>query len=103
TVVKIYAAGALFAASLAMLRFYCLNPVYFSAEVFSYTFLLIYLALYQHKRVNGYTIVITLIIAAMMAVIGHLVYIHWGYNYFTAAVFMTAAYNLFWGVFHYRL
>lgn len=103
SVVKIYAAGTLYAAALSWLRYFCLPAWYFSAEVFAFTFLLIYQALYQHRRVNGYTIGITLIIALMMAIIGQLVYIHWGYNYFTGAIFMTAAYNLFWGVFHYRL
>ncbi len=102
-VVKIYAAGALFAAALSMMRYICLNPNYFTAEVFCYSFLLIYESLYLHRLVTGYTIIITTLIAIMMAVIGYLVYVLWGYNYFTAAVFMTAAYNLFWGVFHYRL
>lgn len=103
TVIKIYAAGVLFAAAMSFLRYYCLSPIYFSLEVFGYTFLLIYQALYQHRKVIGYTIAITLIIAVLMAVIGYLVYVFWGYNYFTAAVFMSVCYNLFWGIFHYRL
>jgi len=103
TVIKIYAAGALFAASMSFLRYYCLSPIYFSLEVFGYTFLLIYQALYQHRKVFGYTLSITLIISILMALIGYLVYVYWGFNYFTAAVFMSVCYNLFWGIFHYRL
>lgn len=103
TVIKIYAAGILFAAALAMLRFYCLNPLYYSLEVFGYTFLLVYQALYQHRRINHYTITITLLISLMMGLIGQMVYIYWGYDYYTGAIFMTACYNLFWGIFHYRL
>ena len=52
SVVKIYTAGLLFAASMAMLRSYCLEPWYFSAEVFCFTFLLIYQALYQHRKIT---------------------------------------------------
>ncbi len=103
SVIKIYTAGVLFAASMAMLRSYCLQPLYFSAEVFCYTFLLIYQALYQHRKANGATTAQALIISLVMAVIGQLVYVYWGFNYFTAAVFLTACYNFFWGVFHYHL
>jgi hypothetical protein len=103
TVVKIYAAGVLYAASLSMLRFYCLPAAYFSIEVLCYTFLLVYVSLYQHRLVNWHTVGITALIALAMAGIGYFVYIYWGYNYFTAAVFMTVCYNLFWGVFHYHL
>jgi ABC-type enterochelin transport system permease subunit len=45
----------------------------------------------------------SLLIALIMGIIGQVVYVYWGYNYFTAAVFLTACYNFFWGVFHYRL
>jgi hypothetical protein len=103
SVVKIYTAGVLFAASMAMLRSYCLPPWYFSAEVFCFTFLLIYQALYQHRKVSGKTILQTLVISLAMGIIGRLIYVYWGYNYFTAAVFLTACYNFFWGIFHYRL
>ena len=103
TVVKIYAAGALYAAALSMLRYYCLSPFYFSAEVFCFTFLLIYQAIYQHRLVTGGNIAINFAISLVMATIGYFVYVYWGYNYFTAAVFLTACYNFFWGIFHYRL
>lgn len=103
SVIKIYTAGALFAASMGMLRRYCLDPIYFSAEVFCYSFLLIFQALYQHRRLNSSTIPKALLIALAMGVIGQFVYVYWGYNYFTAAAFLTACYNFFWGIFHYRL
>jgi hypothetical protein len=103
SVVKIYAAGALFAAAMSMLRSYCLEPWYFSAEVFCFTFLLIYQALYQHRKTNGATTLQALLLALLMAIIAQFVYVYWGYNYFTAAVFLTACYNFFWGILHYRL
>jgi len=103
SVVKIYTAGLLFAASMAMLKSYCLGPWYFSAEVFCFTFLLIYQALYQHRKTGGMATVWTLIISLAMAAIGQTVYVYWGFNYFTAAVFLTACYNFFWGIFHYYL
>lgn len=103
SVIKIYTAGVLFAASMSMLRSSCLGPWYFSAEVFCFTFLLIYQALYQHRKISPKTTVQTLLISLLMAAIGRVVYVYWGYNYFTAAVFLTACYNFFWGIFHYRL
>ncbi len=103
SVIKIYTAGALFAASMGMLRSYCLDPIYFSSEVFCFTFLLIFQALYQHRKLNNSTIPKALAIALAMGVIGQFVYVYWGYNYFTAAAFLTVCYNFFWGIFHYRL
>lgn len=103
SVLKIYTAALLFAASMSSLRFYCLPPLYFSAEIFCYSFLLIYQALYQHRLITGKNIGITLAISLAMAIIGQFVYVFWGYNYFTAAIFLTACYNLFWGIFHYHL
>lgn len=103
SVVKIYTVGLLYAASLSMLRFYCLPAWYFSVEVFCYTFLLIYQALYQHRLVMAKHIGTALLISAAMAVLAQAIYINWGYNYFTAAVFMAAVYNLFWGTFHYKI
>lgn len=103
TVVKIFAIGDLYAASLAILRHYCLSSSYFVPIVFGCTFLLVYQALYQHRLVTLQTVYMALLIAAVMGAISYPVYIYWAYNYFTAAIFMTACYNLFWGVFHYHL
>ncbi len=103
SMVKIYTAAILYAASLAILRYYCLKPEYFSVEIFCFSFLLIFQALYQHKFVNGKNMLIALSISLIMAIIGQGVYIFWGFNYFTASVFMAACYNLMWGLFHYSL
>ncbi len=103
SMIKIYAATILYGAALAMLRYYCFKPIYFSSEVFGYSFLLIYQALYQHRRINGKNTAIALGISAVMGLAGNQVYIMWGYNYFTAAIFLAALYNLMWGVFHYHL
>ena len=103
SMVKIFAAAMLYAAALSMLRYFCLNPIYFSLEVFAYTFLLVYQALYLHRLVNGKNISIALLIALVMGIVGQGVYVWWGFNYFTAAVFMAAIYNLMWGTFHYKI
>ena len=103
SMIKIYAIALAYAAALAFLRYYCLNPLYFSLEVFCYTFLLIFQALYLHRRAGGKNMAIALLIAVVMGVLGQGVYLWWGYNYFTAAVFMAAVYNLMWGTFHYHI
>ena len=46
---------------------------------------------------------IAFVISLVMGIVGYGVYVWWGYNNFTAAVFMAACYNLMWGVFHYSL
>ncbi len=102
-VIRICTAGLLFAASMAVLRSYCLDPIYFSAETFCYTFLLLYLLLYQIRKVTGRNIFIALIIALVHGVIGHFVYIYWALNYFSAAVFLTVFYNFLGELFHYYL
>ena len=103
SMIKIYAIAMVYGAALAILRYYCLNPIYFCAEVFGYTFLLIFQALYLHRRAGGKNMALALLISLIMSVIGWFVYIWWGYNYFTAAVFMAAIYNLLWGTFHYHI
>lgn len=103
TVVKIYAAGLAFAAALSFLRYYCLSSWFFSGAVFAVTFLLIYQAIYLHKKVTRVNLLITLGIATILGLMGQIIYVNWGLNYFTAAVFMTAAYNLLWGTFHYYI
>jgi len=102
-VVKIYTAAVLFAASLSFLKYYCLEPSYFVLEIFCFTFLLIYQALFQHRLVNFKNIAIDFGISLVMAIIGYYVYVLWGFNYFTAAIFLAVCYNIFWGTFHYYL
>ena len=103
TTVKIYTAVILYAASLSMLRYFCLHPAYFVIETFCFTFLLLYQAVYQHRLITGRNIAAVLLIALLMSAVALPVYLYWGLNYFTAAVFMGACYNFLWGIFHYRL
>jgi len=103
SVVKIYTAGLLFGAGLAITRRFCLGEWLYAALVLCLTFLLVYQALFQHAFIRLFTIGVALLIAAAMAIIAYFVYIYWGYNFYTAAIFMAAFYNLFWGVFHYYL
>lgn len=103
SMVKIYASAVLFASSMAMLRRFCMSGEFFMLETGAFTFLLIYQALFQHKMVTLKNTAINLGLSAIMAVVGYFVYFYWGYNYFTAAVFLSACYNLLWGIFHYYL
>ena len=103
SVVKVYAAAVVFGSTMAIMRRFCLEPTLFSSAIFSLTFLLIYQALHQHKLVNARNFFVNLVIAGIMAVIAHSVYIFWGYNFYTAAIFFAAVYNLLWGGFHYWL
>lgn len=103
SMIKIYAIALAYAAALSFLRYYCLNPFYFSLEVFGYTFLMIFQALYVHRRAGGKNMALAVIISLVMGTLGYFVYVLWGYNYYTAAVFMAAVYNLMWGTFHYHI
>jgi hypothetical protein len=103
SVVKIYAVAVSYAATMAIMRRFCLEPWLFSLGIFSLTFLFIYQALFQHKKININTMLVTMVIAGVLATLGYFVYINWGFNYLTAAIFMTAFYNLFWGAYHYHL
>jgi hypothetical protein len=103
SMIKIYAGAIAYGSLLALVRRYCLPGSYLPLSVFSCTFLLIYQALVQHRKVNIRHILISLLIALAMGIISYGVLVFWGYNYFTAAIFMAACYNLFWGVFHYHL
>ena len=103
SVVKVYASAIVYGAIIVMVRRYCLDAHYLTLAVFCCTFLLIYQALFQHRLINIQNLAITLAIAIVMSFIGYGVLVFWGYNYFTAAVFMAACYNLLWAVFHYHL
>ncbi len=103
SVVKIYAVTLVYAASLSLVRHYCLDPKYFALGIFTLTFLLIYQALFQHDFINSKNLGISLVISLVLAVAGYFLVIFWGYNYFTGAVFLAVFYNLLWGIFHYSL
>lgn len=101
--VKIYASAITFGGSLAIMRRFCLPASYFSVAIFCLSFLLIYQALFQHKLLEIKNLAWTILISAIQATIGYFIYRFWGYNFYTAAVVMTASYNLMWGTFHYHL
>jgi hypothetical protein len=103
SVVKIFAVALAYGAGMGIFRRYCIDAQIFSMGVFSVTFLFVYQALFQHNLVRLNTLLTTLIISSVQAVISYYVYVNWGYNYLTAAIFLTAFYNLFWGVFHFYL
>ena len=103
SMVKIYASALTFGAALSIIRHYCLPLEYFVLGTFALTFLLIYQALFQHRLVTIKNLFVALLIAFAQAMIAYPVGRFWGYNYFTAAIFLGAFYNFFWGIFHYRL
>ncbi|MEK7618223.1 MAG: hypothetical protein AAB410_03680 [Patescibacteria group bacterium] len=101
--VKIYVSAIIFAASLAIMRRFCLEHWYFLAAVFSLTYLLAHQALFQHRLVYLRSMGWVLLLSAMQTLLAYFIYRYWGYNYFTAGVVMTAVYNLMWGTLHYHL
>jgi hypothetical protein len=103
SLVKIYASALMLGACLALVRYYCLDAKLLFMSVFGLTFLLLYQALFQHQLINYKNLTGSLIIAFIMALASCVVLVLWGYNYFTAAMFLAALYNLLWGVFHYYL
>lgn len=103
SVVKIYASCATYGASVVLIRRFCLEWQLLALGVFALTFFLIYQALFQHRLIYLRNLLWTILISFIMAAISFGVLKFWGYNYFTAAVFMTICYNLMWGAFHYHL
>lgn len=103
SVAKIYAVTITFGAGLELVRSYCLGPTYYALGVLASTFLLFYQALYLHKAVNHKTISVSFLVSAIMGILGFFVYKLWGFNFFSAAIFMSAFYNFFWGIYHFHL
>ena len=103
SVVKIYASTLVFGAALALVRSYCLSSWFLGAGIFALSFLLIYQALFQHRLINYKNLTASLLMSLAMSAISFFVLVFWGYNYFTAAVFLAACFNLMWGIFHYHL
>lgn len=101
--IKIYTALVVFGAVITLTRYYCLPPRYLALGIFCVTFFLIYQALFQHNFTGKQNIFWTLLISLTQGTLGYFVYLFWSYNNITAAVFLTAFYNLFWGVFHHAL
>jgi hypothetical protein len=103
SVVKVYTAAIAYGAALGIMRSYCLQPRYYVAVVLAVTFLLIHQALFQHKYNTVKNLFYTLLISIAVAGLGYVIYVKWGYNFYTAAIFITAFYNFLWGIFHYHL
>lgn len=103
TVCKIYAAAVTFGAAMAILRNFCLPPQYFSLIVFCVSFSLIFQALFQHRLTTVKNLTAAFFISLAQALTAFFVYANWGFNFYTAAAFLTVTYNLLWGSFHYYL
>ncbi len=103
SVVKIFAAAVVFGAALSITRYFCLESYYFALAIFSLSFLLIYQSLFQQKTAGIKNILVSLLVASLMSFFAYVTYTMWGYNYFTAALFLTAIYNFFWSCFHLHL
>ena len=103
SIVKIYASALAYGVIIALIRRYCLDATYAILGTFCTTFLLIFQALFQHRLVNLKNMAITLLICLVMAILSWGVLIFWGYNYFTAAIFLATCYNLMWAIFHHNL
>ena len=103
SMLKIYASALMYGAGLAIIKHYCLEANLLVLGIFALTFLLLYQALFQHNLVTVKNLALSLFISLVMGALGYLVLVFWGYNYFTAAVFLGACYNLMWGIFHYSL
>lgn len=103
SVVKLYTAFLLLSASIGTARRFCLSSDLLVLGVFALMFLLIYQALFQHNSIKLSNINYALCIAAVMAVAAYEVLRFWGFNYFTAGIFLTSVYNMLWGIFHARL
>jgi hypothetical protein len=98
THVKLYASWLTYASSLGVVWYYCLPATYFYLFIFLVTFLLLYQALFQFCGIKPQYITRILLISMALAFGSYFVYEYWNVNYFSAGLFLTAIYNLLWGV-----
>jgi hypothetical protein len=103
SLVKIFTAALSFGVLMAAMRYYCLDPKFYASSLFVVAYLLLHQALFQHNRLSPKTQSHILLISLALSAIGYIVYLYWGFNYFTAAIFLGAFYNFFWGVYHFYL
>ncbi|MBL8030612.1 MAG: hypothetical protein JNN11_05190 [Candidatus Doudnabacteria bacterium] len=101
--VKIYSILMLYFSAIALTRYFALEPVLLVMGVFSLTFLVVVQALNQHKFAQLKNLAGAALIAILQSILVYFVYLYWGYNNLTAALFLTAFYNMFWGLFHHSL
>jgi hypothetical protein len=103
TVIKLYAAFLLYAATIGLTRYFCLDPQYAVLGVLLLTFWLMYQAIFQYNFVTAASLYLALAVSVLLAGMSYFVYLYWGLNYFTAGVFLMAWYNFFWGIVHHFL
>lgn len=103
SVVKIYASAVAYMACLALVKGYCLEPIYLILAILPLTFLLLYQSLFQYRLVNSKNLTIGFVLSLVMGILGYFVLVYWSYNYFTAGVFLTTCYNLMRGLFHHHV
>jgi hypothetical protein len=101
--VKIYALTLTFGIALALMRRFCESEVLFAVGVFAFSFPFTYQSLFQSNLLKIKTLLGALGLALIQALIGYFVYMHWGLNYFTAAIFQIAIYNFLWSCYHHFL
>ncbi len=101
--IKIYSVVMLYFAAVTLTRYFALEPVLLVLGVFALTFLVMIQALSQHKFTSVKNLLGVVVISALQSLLAYFVYMYWGYNNLTAALFLTAFYNMFWGVFHHSL
>jgi len=100
--VKLYATWLIFSAALGIVWFYCFPPHIFYLVVYLSTFMLLYQALFQFSNVRFRNVVLVVLISLAVSIGSIFVYQYWNVNYFSAGLFLTAIYNLFWGLmFHH--
>lgn len=95
---KIYAAWLIYSGSLGIVWFYCFPAWTFYAVVYLVTFMLLYQALFQFAALTFKNIIWIFLIALFVSIGSYFVYKYWNVNYFSAGLFLTAIYNLFWGL-----
>jgi len=98
---KLYAAWLIYSAALGIVWFYCFPANVFYLVVYLVTFMLLYQALFQFAAVNYRNILFTAVISLVVAAASIFVYKFWNVNYFSAGLFLTAIYNLFWGLMYH--
>lgn len=101
--IKIYALALTFGMALALMRRFCESPGLFTLGVFSFSFLFTYQSLFQANLLKVKTLLGVGLLALIQASLGYFVYMYWGLNYFTAAVFQIAIYNFLWTCYHHYL
>ncbi len=97
--IKVYAAWLMYAASLGVVWYYCFSPYVFYLSVFLTTFLLFYQAMFQTAQLSFDHALSAVVFSLFLAGLAYFVYGLWNVNYFSAGIFLAAAYNFLWHMF----